>query len=168
MELIDHLQAINNGVNNPYCSSNFITFRLIQEISEQNRPYFIGGAVSLVLSSGQIYRCHQDFDLFALPEDFEYWGQFFADRGYEMVEDIDRNGKQIFRGMQNGKWVFDAKFFPFETLADDGNPYEIVTAQIGPYVVNIVNPEYNKWQKAWMFFRGEGRLKDRRDLEMYG
>jgi hypothetical protein len=84
------------------------------------------------------------------------------------VEDISRDGKPIFRGFLQGEYVFDAKFIPFDSTADDGGQYEVVTAQVGPYSINIVNPEYNKWQKVWMVARGEGRLKDRRDLEMYG
>lgn len=167
MGLIDYLEIRENGINNPYCRQNLRNFGLMEEIATQSRPYFFGGAISLVFSSGILYRCHQDFDLFALPEDFGYWLDFFQSRGITMKEDVSRDGRPIFRGMSGGEWIFDAKFVPFDSLADDNRPYEIMTAQVGPYNVNIISPEYNRWQKVWMLFKGEGRTKDFRDLQVY-
>lgn len=169
MTLFDSLEKINNGEGDPSCERNRFLVTIVQFVAEQNKPYFIGGGFALVFSSGKIYRCHKDIDIFFLPEDKEFWLRKISTLGIQLLENTDRTGRPIIRMVLEGdkKWVGDIKFVSREDLADDGLPHRVQTNYVGQWVIPTHDPEFNQWQKAWMISKGESREKDFKDLEVY-
>lgn len=65
-------------------------FDLAKDISraakENGKDYFIGGGLSIDLFLGKVTRNHHDIDFHPMLEDYDWWKEYFASKGYNIEE----------------------------------------------------------------------------------
>lgn len=166
MNLYDSITKIKDGEEDPYCERNQKLINIVQFIAEQRRPFFVSGGFALVFSSGKMYRCHKDVDLYFLPQDKNFWLEKLALGGIRFIKNEDRSGYLLLRMVaDDGSWLGDIKFAERGKIADDGYPHRVQTNYIGQWVIPTHAPEYILWTKANP--NRETRAKDEADLVRY-